>query len=58
MRCSHARGLAVSLERYFTAYDEWRNGALDALEWIGVEATRRAETLSVADFVALAKAVG
>jgi 16S rRNA (adenine1518-N6/adenine1519-N6)-dimethyltransferase len=33
-------------------------GALDALERIGVEATRRAETLSVADFTALAKAVG
>ncbi len=33
-------------------------GALDALERIGVEATRRAETLSVEDFVALAKAVG
>jgi 16S rRNA (adenine1518-N6/adenine1519-N6)-dimethyltransferase len=33
-------------------------GALDALERIGVEATRRAETLSVADFTALAKAAG
>ncbi|MCP8889585.1 16S rRNA (adenine(1518)-N(6)/adenine(1519)-N(6))-dimethyltransferase RsmA [Sphingomonas faeni] len=30
-------------------------GALDALERIGVEATRRAETLSVADFTALAR---
>ena len=30
-------------------------GALDALERIGMEATRRAETLSVADFTALAR---
>lgn len=33
-------------------------GALDALERIGVDSTRRAETLSVADFTALARAVG
>lgn len=33
-------------------------GALDALERIGIDATRRAETLSVEDFVALARAVG
>ncbi|HMO68407.1 MAG TPA: 16S rRNA (adenine(1518)-N(6)/adenine(1519)-N(6))-dimethyltransferase, partial [Novosphingobium sp.] len=29
-------------------------GALDALERLGIDAQRRAETLSVADFVALA----
>lgn len=33
------------------------HGALDALESIGIDATRRAETLSVADFVALARAL-
>jgi 16S rRNA (adenine1518-N6/adenine1519-N6)-dimethyltransferase len=33
-------------------------GALDGLEAIGVEATRRAETLSVEDFVNLARVVG
>ncbi|WP_242095656.1 MULTISPECIES: 16S rRNA (adenine(1518)-N(6)/adenine(1519)-N(6))-dimethyltransferase RsmA [unclassified Sphingomonas] len=32
-------------------------GALDALERIGIDATRRAETLSVADFVDLARAI-
>lgn len=30
-------------------------GALDALDGLGIESTRRAETLSVADFVAVAK---
>lgn len=33
-------------------------GALDALDRIGVDATRRAETVSVAEFVALAREVG
>jgi 16S rRNA (adenine1518-N6/adenine1519-N6)-dimethyltransferase len=33
-------------------------GALAALETVGIEPTRRAETVSVAEFVALAKAVG
>jgi len=33
------------------------NGALEALERLGIEATRRAETLAIADFVALAKAL-
>ncbi len=33
-------------------------GALDALERIGVDSTRRAETVSVAEFVALAREVG
>ncbi|EAQ27583.1 dimethyladenosine transferase [Erythrobacter sp. NAP1] len=33
-------------------------GALDALQSVGIEETRRAETVSVAEFVALAKAVG
>jgi 16S rRNA (adenine1518-N6/adenine1519-N6)-dimethyltransferase len=33
-------------------------GALDGLERIGIDATRRAETLSVEDFVALARVVG
>ena len=33
-------------------------GALDALARIGVDATRRAETVSVAEFVALARDVG
>ncbi|MDC0886332.1 16S rRNA (adenine(1518)-N(6)/adenine(1519)-N(6))-dimethyltransferase RsmA [Altererythrobacter sp.] len=32
-------------------------GALDALEAIGIDSTRRAETLSVAEFVALAEAL-
>lgn len=32
-------------------------GALDALEALGIDATRRAETLDVADFVALARAL-
>jgi hypothetical protein len=39
--------LAVSLERYFTAYDEWRNGALDALESLA----RTLESLGVANEV-------
>ena len=33
-------------------------GALDALESLGIESTRRAETLSVPEFVALARALG
>lgn len=33
-------------------------GALDALEECGIDATRRAETLSVDDFVAVARAMG
>ena len=33
-------------------------GALDALETVGVDATRRAETVSVAEFVAVARALG
>ena len=33
-------------------------GALDALERIGIDGTRRAETLSVVDFVALAREAG
>ena len=33
-------------------------GALDALETVGIDPTRRAETVSVADFVALARALG
>ncbi|HVF93618.1 MAG TPA: 16S rRNA (adenine(1518)-N(6)/adenine(1519)-N(6))-dimethyltransferase, partial [Sphingomonas sp.] len=33
-------------------------GALAALDTVGIEPTRRAETVSVAEFVALAKAVG
>ncbi|MEO0907900.1 MAG: 16S rRNA (adenine(1518)-N(6)/adenine(1519)-N(6))-dimethyltransferase RsmA [Pseudomonadota bacterium] len=33
-------------------------GALDALDAIGIEPTRRAETLSVAEFTALARALG
>ena len=32
-------------------------GALDALETVGIEATRRAETVSVVEFVALARAL-
>lgn len=32
-------------------------GALEALETVGIEATRRAETVSVAEFVALARAL-
>jgi len=39
--------LAVSLERYFTAYDEWRHGALDALESLA----RTLESLGVANEV-------
>jgi 16S rRNA (adenine1518-N6/adenine1519-N6)-dimethyltransferase len=30
-------------------------GALDALDMLGIEATRRAETLSVAEFVGIAR---
>mgnify|MGYP000420299652 CR=1 FL=1 len=37
----------MSLERYFTAYDEWRNGALDALESLA----RTLESLGVANEV-------
>jgi len=33
-------------------------GALKALEKVGIDATRRAETLSVADFVAVARELG
>lgn len=44
MGCSHARGLAVTLERYFTAYDDWRRGALEALERLA----RTLESLGVA----------
>jgi 16S rRNA (adenine1518-N6/adenine1519-N6)-dimethyltransferase len=33
-------------------------GALDALETVGIDPTRRAETVSVAEFVALARALG
>ena len=33
-------------------------GALDGLERIGVESTRRAETVSVAEFVGLARVIG
>lgn len=33
-------------------------GAVDALKQLGIDPQRRAETLSVADFVALAKAIG
>ena len=33
------------------------HGALEALDAVGIEATRRAETVSVAEFVALAKAL-
>ena len=33
-------------------------GALDTLETVGIEPTRRAETVSVAEFVALARALG
>ncbi|MHA7819474.1 MAG: 16S rRNA (adenine(1518)-N(6)/adenine(1519)-N(6))-dimethyltransferase RsmA [Erythrobacter sp.] len=33
-------------------------GALGALETVGIDPTRRAETLSVADFVALARTIG
>jgi len=32
-------------------------GALDALARLGIDETRRAETLAVADFVALARAL-
>jgi 16S rRNA (adenine1518-N6/adenine1519-N6)-dimethyltransferase len=32
-------------------------GALDALEKLGIDAQRRAETLTVADFVAIARAL-
>jgi len=31
------------------------NGALDAVDALGIDPTRRAETLSVADFVAIAQ---
>lgn len=34
------------------------SGALDALERLGIDATRRAETVSVAEFVALARTLG
>lgn len=37
----------MSLERYFTAYDEWRHGALDALESLA----RTLESLGVANEV-------
>jgi 16S rRNA (adenine1518-N6/adenine1519-N6)-dimethyltransferase len=33
-------------------------GALDALDRLGIDATRRAETLSVGEFVAVARALG
>lgn len=33
-------------------------GALDALETVGIDPTRRAETVSVAEFIALARALG
>ena len=33
-------------------------GALEALEGLGIDCQRRAETLPVADFVALARALG
>lgn len=33
-------------------------GALDALEAVGIDSTRRAETLSVDDFVSLARTLG
>jgi 16S rRNA (adenine1518-N6/adenine1519-N6)-dimethyltransferase len=33
-------------------------GALDALDTLGIDAARRAETLSVAEFVAIARALG
>jgi 16S rRNA (adenine1518-N6/adenine1519-N6)-dimethyltransferase len=33
-------------------------GALEALEDVGIESTRRAETVSVSEFVALARAIG
>jgi len=33
------------------------SGALDALDALGIETTRRAETLSVAEFVGVAKAL-
>ena len=33
-------------------------GALDALDAIGIDPTRRAETLSVVEFTALARALG
>jgi 16S rRNA (adenine1518-N6/adenine1519-N6)-dimethyltransferase len=33
-------------------------GALTALERLGLDATRRAETVSVAEFVAIAREVG
>ena len=32
-------------------------GALDALEALGIDSARRAETLSVADFIAIARAI-
>jgi 16S rRNA (adenine1518-N6/adenine1519-N6)-dimethyltransferase len=32
-------------------------GALDALDTLGIDATRRAETLSVDDFVAIARLI-
>ena len=34
------------------------SGALEALEEVGIESTRRAETVSVSEFVALARAIG
>ncbi|TWJ06938.1 dimethyladenosine transferase [Altererythrobacter ishigakiensis] len=34
------------------------SGALEALEKVGIESTRRAETVSVSEFVALARAIG
>jgi 16S rRNA (adenine1518-N6/adenine1519-N6)-dimethyltransferase len=34
------------------------SGALDALDALGIDPTRRAETLSVADFVAVARKLG
>jgi len=33
-------------------------GALNALETVGIDPTRRAETVSVAEFVAVARALG
>lgn len=33
-------------------------GALEALERVGIDPTRRAETVSVTEFVALARALG
>jgi 16S rRNA (adenine1518-N6/adenine1519-N6)-dimethyltransferase len=33
-------------------------GALESLEKLGIDPTRRAETLSVAEFVAVAKELG